>query len=71
MNSYRWKHGLAGMLFGCAVLLSSGAALALEVGDKAPDFALAASTGKEIKLADFAGKRSVVLFFYIGAFTDT
>ena len=29
------------------------------------------STGKEIKLADFAGKKPVVLFFYVGAFTDT
>ncbi len=71
MKSYRWKRSLAGMLFGCAVLLSSGAALALGVGDKAPNFALAANTAKEIKLADFAGKRNVVLFFYIGAFTDT
>ena len=47
------------------------AALALNVGDKAPNFALASTTGKEIKLADFAGKRHLVLFFYIGAFTNT
>ncbi len=71
MKLHRWKHSLAGMLFGCAVLLYGGAALALGVGDKAPNFALAASTGKEIKLADFAGKKHVVLFFYIGAFTNT
>ena len=71
MKSYRWKHSLAWMLFGCAALLASGTALALEVGDKAPNFAAAASTGKEIKLADFAGKKNLVLFFYVGAFTDT
>ena len=39
------------------------------MGDKAPAFALPASTAKEIKLADFAGKKSLVLFFYYGAFT--
>lgn len=71
MKSYRWKHLLTGILFGSAALLSGGAALALEVGDKAPNFALASSTGKEIKLADFAGKQPIVLFFYIGAFTNT
>ena len=70
MKSKRWMHLLAGMLFGIAALFS-GAACALEVGDKAPDFALPSSTGKEIKLADFAGKQPIVLFFYIGAFTGT
>ena len=59
-----------------AVLLSSallglGASyvLALQVGDKAPDFSLPATTAEAIKLADFVGKKPVVLFFYIGAFT--
>ncbi|RPI46491.1 MAG: hypothetical protein EHM59_07295 [Betaproteobacteria bacterium] len=41
-----------------------------KVGDKAPAFALPATTAKEIKLADFAGKKAVVLFFYIAAFTN-
>ena len=59
------------MLFGCAGFWSGGAALALDVGDKAPVFALASTTGKEIKLADFAGKQPVVVWFYIGAFTNT
>lgn len=71
MKSYRWKRWLAGIAIAGATLMSGGAALALEVGDKAPNFALASSTGKEIKLADFAGKRHLVLFFYIGAFTNT
>jgi thioredoxin-dependent peroxiredoxin len=59
-----------------AVLLSSavlcmGAShvLALQVGDKAPDFTLPGTTAEEIKLADYVGKKPVVLFFYIGAFT--
>ena len=71
MKLYRWKHLLTGILFGCAALLCGGAALALEVGDKAPDFALPSTTGKEIKRADFAGKQHLVLFFYVAAFTNT
>ena len=69
MKSKRWKQWLTGMLFGFGALVSGGGALALEVGDKAPEFALASNTGKEIKRTDFAGKH-LVLFFYIGAFTN-
>ena len=69
MKSKRWKSVLVGMVL--AGLSLSGAAFAIDVGAKAPDFALMSSTGKEIKLADFAGKKAAVLFFYIGAFTNT
>ena len=66
----RWRSALAGMMLaGCGWF--AGAAYALDVGAKAPNFALMSTTGKEIKLADFAGKQPVVLFFYIGAFTGT
>ena len=50
--------------------LSGGAAQAVNVGDKAPAFTLPASVGKQASLSDFAGK-SVVLFFYTGAFTNS
>ena len=54
-----------------AVLVCGGlsSASALQVGDKAPDFALAATTADEVKLSDFIGKKHVVIFFYVGAFT--
>ena len=51
--------------------LAAQAAQALNVGDKAPDFALPSTTGKTIRLSDFAGRQSVVIFTYIGAFTKT
>lgn len=57
---------VAGFLF-----LAPAAAQNPRVGDKAPDFAVPSSTGKEIRLADFAGKKAVVLFFYHAAFTNT
>lgn len=48
-----------------------GQGFALQVGEKAPLFELASTTGKTVKLADYLGKQPVVLFFYIGAFTKT
>ena len=39
------------------------------VGDRAPDFALADQTGATVRLSDFRAKKSVVLAFYIKAYT--
>ena len=36
----------------------------LPVGEKAPDFKLAATTGGEIQLSDFRGKQWVLVEFY-------
>ncbi len=38
--------------------------MALKVGDRAPEFSLPASNGKTVSLADFLGKKTVVLYFY-------
>ena len=67
------QHGgrfVAALLF-AAVLVCVGlsTASALQVGEKAPDFALAATTADEVKLSDFVGKKHLVIFFYVGAFT--
>jgi peroxiredoxin Q/BCP len=42
----------------------------LKVGDVAPDFTLAASDGKTYHLADFKGKKAVVLAWFPKAFTQ-
>ena len=39
-------------------------AMAIEVGDKAPDFTLPSTTGKDISLSEFLGKKYVLLEFY-------
>ena len=57
-----------------AIVLALGAAVpaaALEVGDKAPDFKLPSTQKDPLTLSEFAGKRHVVLFGFIGAFTPT
>lgn len=41
----------------------------LKVGDAAPDFVLNDTAGKPVKLSDYKGKKSVVLAFYVLAFT--
>jgi peroxiredoxin Q/BCP len=43
--------------------------MALEVGKKAPDFALEDEARNVVKLSDFKGKR-VVVFFYPKAMTS-
>lgn len=36
----------------------------LKVGDRAPDFSLPNQSGEMVKLSDFLGKKSVVVYFY-------
>ena len=59
---------VAGLLTG--LILAAGAS-ALEVGQKAPDFTLAAPGGKQIKLSDLTAKGPVVLYTFIQAFGGT
>ncbi len=48
-----------------------GAASALEVGQKAPDFALNGTDGKPVKLSELTAKGPVVIYTFIAAFTPT
>ncbi|MFF7853987.1 redoxin domain-containing protein [Streptomyces sp. NPDC007904] len=43
--------------------------MALQVGDKAPDFELRDNHGRTVRLSDFHGDKNVVLVFYPFAFT--
>ena len=63
---------IVGVLAGALLaLVVAGPAGALEVGEKAPDFALAGPEGKPIKLSDLTAKGPVVLYTFIAAFTPT
>ena len=44
-------------------------ATVLKVGDNAPDFTLPDQNGHMVHLADFRGKKNVILAFYVLAFT--
>ena len=70
MQMSRWRRlVVAVLLSGVVLCMGASHVLALQTGDKAPDFTLSGTTADEIKLADYVGKKPVVLFFYIGAFT--
>ena len=69
MQTSRWRRLVMAVLLSSALLcLGASHVLALQVGDKAPDFNLPATTAEAIKLADFVGKKPVVVFFYVNAF---
>ena len=66
--SKRW---IAFALLGTALCAGNAHAQTLKEGDKAPAFSVISTTGKPVALADFQGKKTVVVFFYFAAFTDT
>jgi peroxiredoxin len=43
--------------------------VAIETGDRAPEFDLEVKPGERVRLSDFAGKRNVLLVFHPYAFT--
>ncbi len=45
-------------------------AMALQVGEKAPDFKLPAAGGKQVALSELTAKGPVVLYTFIQAFTS-
>jgi thioredoxin-dependent peroxiredoxin len=59
-------------LVALTLLLAGGTAAAdeLKVGDPAPDFTLSASDGKSYHLADYKGKKAVVVAWFPRAFTS-
>lgn len=62
---------LKALVASAALMLASQASYALQVGDRAPDFSLPSTKGGNVRLSDFAGKQSLVIFTYVGAFTKT
>jgi hypothetical protein len=71
-SSTRYQKGLLflGLLLAGWLGLAGGA-WAVEVGEKAPDFTLPGTTGLDVSLNDFRGKKWVFLEFYGAAFVPT
>jgi thioredoxin-dependent peroxiredoxin len=66
MNRYGFIPAVAFAL--SLIALPAGA---LEVGDKAPDFELQSSQAGKFKLSDYAGKKNVLVQFYVLDYTPT
>jgi peroxiredoxin Q/BCP len=64
---------MAGVVLSCAAMAFAqgqpAPATELKVGDMAPNFKLQASDGKTYSLADFRGKKAVVVAWFPAAFT--
>jgi AhpC/TSA family len=58
------------LLVAAWLILTSGLAQALQVGDKAPDFELDSSKGGKLKLSSLKGK-NVLINFYVLDFSPT
>lgn len=63
------KYGKAALL-GVWLALTAAPAVALQVGDPAPDFTLPGSDGQTHRLADYLGKQTVVLAWFPKAYTS-
>jgi AhpC/TSA family len=61
--------GSAAALLSMALWMMPMLARAVEVGDKAPDFFMHSTVGETVRLADYQGKKTVLLFFFLAAFT--
>ena len=69
-TKYKKVWFLLGLLL-AGSLVTAGGAWALEVGDKVPDFKLPATTGVDISLSEFRGKKWVLVEFYGADFQPT
>jgi cytochrome oxidase Cu insertion factor (SCO1/SenC/PrrC family) len=57
---------VAGSWFNLVAARVPATATALRIGERAPDFTLPDATGRPVSLAEFRGKKPVVLVFYRG-----
>ena len=64
MVAQRMKQLLVLGVWLASVVGGAGVATALEVGEQAPDFTLPSTTGEEISLSQFRGKKLVLIEFY-------
>ena len=60
--------GVLAALLSVSVLWLPVTAMALDVGEKAPDFLLHSTVGEAQRLSDYQGKKNVMLFFFVRAF---
>jgi hypothetical protein len=65
------RHLLVLSLLLVSVLGGANSAIALEVGEPAPDFLLASTKGEKVSLHQFRGKHLVLIEFYTNDFVPT
>lgn len=70
MRNWLGQRSLAvAVLLSLSLWLAPTPAPAAEVGDKAPDFLMHSTVGETVQLSAYQGKKNVLLFFFLAAFT--
>lgn len=62
---------LVGVLLSLGLSIMPTTVPAVEVGEPAPDFLLHSTVGETVRLSDYQGKKNIMLFFFLAAFTGT
>jgi len=65
------RRSFGGIILAFVLFAFSGMAAAVNVGDKAPDFDLPSTKDGKFKLSNMAGKKNVIIQFYVLDFTPT
>jgi len=68
MRALSMRGALMPLIVAAAVLSPTAADAAAEIGARAPDFSLRATTGGTISLSQFHGKKHVLIEFYSADF---
>ena len=63
------RYALAAVVFTMGLWMVPMSAPAVEVGQQAPDFLMHSTMGETVRLSDYQGKKNVMLFFFVAAFT--
>jgi peroxiredoxin len=70
MQTQRFRRStLATVLVSIGLWMVPMPAPAVEVGQQAPDFLMHSTMGETVRLSDYQGKKNVMLFFFVAAFT--
>jgi hypothetical protein len=58
------------VLLTMSLWLLPASALAIDVGDQAPDFVMHSTVGETVRLSEYQGRKTVLMFFFPAAFTS-
>jgi peroxiredoxin len=65
------RSALIPLVLALSLAVLPGLSGAVEVGEKAPDFDLASTQSGKFKLSNMAGKKNVIIQFYVLDYTPT
>jgi hypothetical protein len=71
MGTIMQRNSILAVVLAFLLCAFPGLVAAVEIGDKAPEFELPSTKGGKLKLSGLAGKKNVIIQFYVLDFTPT